>query len=172
MATVNAGHLNRGQQPIVRRVIAIERREFRPSDLWMDSSTQAAVGAGNHIFAADNLCETHDPIRDEARMLDHVRRMTDHSGNENFVLRQFYFLPHAPFVLMAYIARLDRVGLRANGEHEVDNVGRTLPAAFAASASRHRTALTCGDQTGGGRVPSYRFRSSSAPRRRSPKTRA
>jgi len=89
----------------------------------MDSSTEATVGAGNHIFAADNLCKTHDPIRDEARMLDHVRRMTDHSGNENLVLRQFYFLPHTPFVLMADIARLDRVGLRANGEHEVDNVG-------------------------------------------------
>src|SRR5262249_25029550 len=33
---------------------------------------------------------------------------------------------------------------------------RTLPAAFATSASRHRTALTCDDQTGGGRVPSHR----------------
>src|SRR5262245_16191576 len=49
---------------------------------------------------------------------------------------------------------------------------RTLPAAFAASASRHRTALTCDDQTGGGRVPSHRSRSSSAPRRRSPAPRA
>jgi len=103
-----------------------ERREFCPCNLWMDSSTEATVGAGNHIFAADNLCKTHDPIRDEARMLDHVRRMTDHSGNENLVLRQFYFLPHAPFVLMADIARLDRVGLRANGEHEVDNVGNGM----------------------------------------------
>src|SRR5215831_8481620 len=78
----------------------------------MDSSTEATVGAGNHIFPADNLCETRDPIRDETRMLDHVRRMTDHSGNENLALRQFYFLPHAPFVLMADIACLDRVGLR------------------------------------------------------------
>ena len=81
-----------------------EHREFCPCDLWMDSSTEPAVGAGNHIFAADNLCETRDPIRDETRMLDHVRRMTDHSGNENLVLRQFYFLPHTPFVLMADIA--------------------------------------------------------------------
>ena len=54
-----------------------KRREFRPCDLRMDSSTEAAVGAGNHIFPADNLCKTHDPIPDEARMLDHVRRMTD-----------------------------------------------------------------------------------------------
>src|SRR5262249_56196440 len=83
-----------------------------------------------------NLCETRDPIRDETRMLDHVRRMTDHSGNGDLGLRQFYCLPHAPFVLMADMACLDRVGLRANGEHEVDDVGerdvsrvRPVPAA-------------------------------------------
>src|SRR5215831_9838744 len=55
---------------------------------------------------------------------------------------------------------------------ERDRPARTLPAAFGASASRHRTTLTCDDQTGGGRVPSHRSRSSSAPRRRSPGTRA
>src|SRR5262245_64499957 len=111
MATVNVGHLNRGQQLVVRRIIAIELHqitrsrqaadlgghnaidtalhprtllsnpllpeitgrelgavgeclELRPCDLWMDSSTEAAVGAGNHIFAADDLCKTHYQIRD------------------------------------------------------------------------------------------------------------
>src|SRR5262249_52296078 len=57
---------------------------------------------------------------------------------------------------------------RAFRSSERGRPARTLPAAVAASASRHRTALTCDDQTGGGRVPSHKSRPSSAPRRRSP----
>jgi hypothetical protein len=40
--------------------------ELRLRDLGMDPSTEATVDAGNHIFAADNLCKTHDPSGDVA----------------------------------------------------------------------------------------------------------
>src|SRR5262249_53757064 len=46
-------------------------------------------------------------------------------------------------------ARRAAAKARAFRGSERGRPARTLPAAFAASASRHRTALTCDDQTGG-----------------------
>src|SRR5215471_7543330 len=89
----------------------------------MDSSAETAVGAGDHVLAADDLRKAQDPIGDKARMLDHVGRVAYDAGNDNLPLREFYILPDPPFVLVADVAGLERVALRANGEYEIDNVG-------------------------------------------------
>src|ERR1700757_4694028 len=57
-----------------------ESHELRPCDQRMDSSTEAAVGAGNQVFAADDLRKPDDPIRNKTRMLDHIGRMAHDAG--------------------------------------------------------------------------------------------
>ena len=54
---------------------------------FSNPTAEAAVSAGNHVFAADNLRKAHYAIRDEARMLDHIRRMAHDARNENLAVR-------------------------------------------------------------------------------------
>ena len=102
----------------------------------MDAATEAAIGAGDNVFAADDLRVAHDAVGDDLRMLDDIGGMTDDAGNEQLSVRQLDVLPHAPFVLVADVTRFDRIGTGIDAKHQVDdvverNVGgvRTVPAA-------------------------------------------
>ena len=102
----------------------------------MDAATEAAIGAGDNVFAADDLRVAHDAVGDDLLMLDDIGGMTDDAGNEQLSVRQLDVLPHAPFVLVADVTRFDRIGTGIDAKHQVDdvverNVGgvRTVPAA-------------------------------------------
>ncbi len=55
--------------------------EFRPGDLRMGATAEAAIGTGDHILLAEQRCESLNPLSHEFRMFHNVRRMRDHSGN-------------------------------------------------------------------------------------------
>ena len=48
----------------------------------MDAATEAAIGAGDNVFAADDLRVAHDAVGDDLRMLDDIGGMTDDAGNQ------------------------------------------------------------------------------------------
>src|ERR1700728_2220302 len=90
----------------------------------MDAPSEPAIGACDHILASDHLGVAHDAVGDHLRMLYDVGGVADHAGNEQLTLRQFHFLPHAPFVLVADIAGFHRVSAGVHAQHEIDDVGQ------------------------------------------------
>ena len=69
-------------------------------------------------------------------MLDDIRGVADDTGQDQLVVRQFDVLPDLPFVLVADIAGLERIGLDVDRQHDIDDVAhrdvgdvRTVPAA-------------------------------------------
>src|SRR5919106_3324062 len=65
------------------------RLKLRPTHLGMtDSGADAAVGAGDDIFASHDFSVTHQAIRDRLGMFDEIAVVTDHAGNKNFSVRQ------------------------------------------------------------------------------------
>ena len=66
--------------------------------------------------------EADDAVGDQARVLDGDDVVRDHAGDQDPVVRQLPLLPHAPFVLVARIRRLDRVGAGLHLQHDVDDV--------------------------------------------------
>jgi hypothetical protein len=83
---------------------------------------EAAVGAGDHVLAPQQVGKPRDAFGDQLRMLDDVGGVADDPGNEHFAVRQLGVLPHLPLVLVARIRRLDHVGAGAHLEDEIDNV--------------------------------------------------
>ena len=69
-----------------------------------------------------SLGEAHDAVGHQLRMLQHVGGVADHAGDEDLAVRQLGVLPDLPFVLVAHVAGLDRVGLRLHLEQQVDHV--------------------------------------------------
>ena len=88
----------------------------------MNAATKPAIGTGNDVFAADNIGIAHDPICHHLRMLDDVRRVADDARNKQFAFRQLDVLPHAPFVLVAHVARFDRISAGVRAQHQIDDV--------------------------------------------------
>jgi len=83
---------------------------------------EAAVGAGDHVFASQHAGEPHDALGHQLGMLDDVGGVADDSRHEDFSLRQLDLLPHAPLVLVARVRRLDEIGAGAHAEDQVDDV--------------------------------------------------
>ena len=54
--------------------------------------------------------EAHDPLGHQFGMLDHVGRVADDAGQDQLAVGQLDVLPDAPFVLMADVAGLERIG--------------------------------------------------------------
>src|SRR5207244_4414007 len=80
------------------------------------------VGAGNDIFFAHDLRETHDALGYQLRVLDEVARVPDDAGDEDLPLGQLHVLPDLPLVLVPRIARLDRIGARVHFQNDVRDV--------------------------------------------------
>jgi hypothetical protein len=51
--------------------------QLGPGDLRMDAAVQAAVGAGDDVFLADDFSERNDAIGYHFRMLDEFDGMAD-----------------------------------------------------------------------------------------------
>src|SRR5207342_777071 len=98
-----------------------------PHDLGVDldaagKGTEAAVGAGNDVFAADRLGVLHDTVGNQLRMLDEVRGGVDHAGDDGLAVRQLDVLPHLPLMTVARIGAGERHRLRFRFEDDVDDV--------------------------------------------------
>ena len=88
-----------------------QRAQLRPHDalvyaLGERALREAAIGAGHDILAADELSQSHQPLRHQFRMLDDVGGMADAARDQRLALGQLHALPHRPFVLVARIGRL------------------------------------------------------------------
>ena len=55
-------------------------------------------------------------------MFDHVGGMTDHTGNEQPIRRQFSRFPYPPFMLVARIGAFDDIGPDFHAQDQIDNV--------------------------------------------------
>ena len=60
-----------------------------------DARADAAIGAGQHVLAPDELRIAHEALGDEIGMLDEIGAMADDAGNERRALRQLHLLEHA-----------------------------------------------------------------------------
>src|SRR6185369_2854790 len=86
-----------------RRPVA-ERAQLGPGDLRMDAAAEAAVGAGDQVFPADDLGERDDAVGHQLRMLDEIGRVADDAGNQDLSRGQLYVAPDFDFVLVADVA--------------------------------------------------------------------
>src|SRR5262245_40051186 len=83
------------------------------------SRRKAAIRAGDDILSTGHAGKALDPVRDKLWVLDLIDAVRHHTRDEDLAGRQLHLLPHAPFVFMARIGGFDRIGLRANLEHQV-----------------------------------------------------
>ena len=88
----------------------------------MDPAAEAAIRAGNDIFAADDCGVAQDALGDKLRVLDKVGGMANNARHQHLARRQLRLLPPAPLMLVPYVAGLKRVGLRLHLEDQIDNV--------------------------------------------------
>ena len=102
----------------------------------MHAPPEAAVRARDDALPPHQFREALDAVGHQLGVLDHVGGMADHARDEKLALRQLHVLPHSPFVLVADIAGLERIGLTVDGQHHLDDVPhgnirdvRTMPAA-------------------------------------------
>ena len=102
----------------------------------MDAAAEAAVGAGDDVFLADDFSERDDAIGDQFRVLDEIGGVTDDAGDEDFSGGQFHIAPDFVFMFVTDVAGFDQVRLGIDTEHDVDDVAqrkiggvRTMPAA-------------------------------------------
>jgi hypothetical protein len=58
--------------------------QLGPGDLWVDAAPQAAGGASDDVFAADEFSERDDAIGYQFRVLDEVGGVADNTGNQDF----------------------------------------------------------------------------------------
>jgi len=63
----------------------------------MDAAAQAAVGAGDDVFSADDFSERDDAIGYEFRVLDEVGRVADGAGDKDFSGGRFDVPPDFEF---------------------------------------------------------------------------
>ena len=118
-----------------RRAVA-QGAQLGPGDLWMDAAAQAAVGAGDDVFSADDFSERDDAIGYQFRVLDEIGGMADDTGDEDFFGGEFHIAPDFVFMFVPDVAGFDQIRLGVDAEHDVDNVAqrkiggvRTMPAA-------------------------------------------
>jgi len=102
----------------------------------MDAATQAAVGAGDDVFLADDFSERDEAVGDQFRVLDEIGGVADDAGDQDFSGGQFHVAPDFVFMFVADVAGFDQVGLGVDSEHDVDDFAqwkircvRAMPAA-------------------------------------------
>ena len=61
-------------------------------------------------------------VGDQPRMLDRRGVVRDDARDQDLARRQLHLLPHAPFVLVAHIGGLDRIGAGLHLQDQVDDV--------------------------------------------------
>src|SRR5215469_12582794 len=101
-----------------------EGLELRPRDLRMDAAAETAIGRRNDPLPPDQPRKAHDPIGDELGVFDDIRRMADDARHDQFAVGQFDVPPHLPFMRMAHIAGLERVGAGLDRQHYIDDVAQ------------------------------------------------
>src|SRR5579862_3325993 len=101
------------------------RREFGPADrLVPDPGAEPAIGAGQHVLAADETGIAHQPLGHQIGVLDEVGAVADNAGNEDRAVGQLDLLEDAPFVLVARVGGLDRIAAGVDAEDQVDDVAQ------------------------------------------------
>src|SRR5207248_11319132 len=99
-----------------------QRFELGPGDVRVNPAAETAVGRGDDPLPADQVREAKDALGDELGVLDDIGSVADHTGQDHLFVRQFDVLPHLPFVLVADISGLERVGVRVDRQHDIDDV--------------------------------------------------
>ena len=87
-----------------------------------DPRAEPAIGAGQHVLAADQAGVAHQPLGDEIGVLDEVAAMPDDARDQCRAVRKFHRLENPPFVLMARVRGLDRIASRIDAEDQIDDV--------------------------------------------------
>ena len=83
---------------------------------------EAAVRAGDDVLAPDQCSEPHDPVGDQARVLDRGDVVSDDAGDQDLPVPELRRLPDAPLVLVARVGRLDRVRAGLHLQDQVDQL--------------------------------------------------
>jgi hypothetical protein len=71
-----------------RRAVA-QGAQLGPGDLRMDAAAQAAVGAGDDVFLADDSSERDQAIGDQFRVLDELGGVPDNTRNQDLPAGEF-----------------------------------------------------------------------------------
>src|SRR5262245_23658816 len=87
----------------------------------MNAIAQPAVGSRYYVFASHSLGKIANSARDQFWMLDDVCRVAHDARHDHLSGRQVDVFPDSPLVLVAHVARLETVHLRAHLEHEIDD---------------------------------------------------
>src|SRR6478609_7210544 len=106
-----------------------QRGHFRPDDVGIDGGLAhpravAAIAAGHHVLAADEVSVAADPLRDQLRMLDEVRFRLDDTRNQHLAFGQLDRFEQLPLVRVARIGRLERDCGWPRAKDDVDDVGQ------------------------------------------------
>jgi len=72
-----------------RRAVA-QGAQPGPGDLRMDAAAQAAVGAGDDVFLADDFSERDEAIGYQFRVLDEVGGVADNTQNQDLPGGEFH----------------------------------------------------------------------------------
>src|SRR5882762_1570069 len=70
---------------------------------------KAAIGAGHHILATDQLCEAHESLSDQLGMLDDIARMRNDARTKHLAIRNLDLLEQMIFMLMPRIGTLEAI---------------------------------------------------------------
>src|SRR4249919_3208092 len=71
---------------------------------------EAAIGAGDHVFAAKHACQPGDALRNQLGMLDDIGGMADDARNQHLPRAELCIFPYLPFVLVTRVGALDDIG--------------------------------------------------------------
>src|SRR5215217_9532411 len=88
----------------------------------MNTTAETTIRRSDDVLAANYLGEPHDAVGNQLRMLQHVRCVANHAGNNNFTVGQLGGLPHLPLMLVAHVACLYRIALSFYFEQQVDHI--------------------------------------------------
>src|SRR2546427_8778850 len=97
--------------------------ELGPDHSWMDLRGQGglrrepAVTPGDDVLAPHQPGVVHESLGDEIRVLDDVTGVTDHAWNEHLAVRELDVFPHVPFVRVARVRRLKRIGASVDTQY-------------------------------------------------------
>ncbi len=116
--------------------------ELGPGHLGVDlvaraRGAEAAVGAGDDVFASQQACEALDALGHELGVLDQVHAMGDHAGDEDLALGELRVAPDGPLVLVPRIGGFDEIGAGLHAQQEVDE----MPELEVERARRHVDAI-------------------------------
>src|ERR1700733_4450575 len=99
-----------------------QRLEFGPVDLRMNATAQTAVGRGDDPLPSDEIREPQNALGNKLRVLDNVGRMADDAWQDQLVIWQSHLLPNLPLMFMADIAGFERIRVRVDRQHDLDDV--------------------------------------------------